>query len=235
MLRFGLVCRALHREVPGRMFSIAQPPVRSTTLKFGTVFGALEKELPRRTFCTAQQTVQPGTNIVQRYRSFSLAYPFTAAFGICAAKGFLADAFAQKVIERKPGFEPRRAIAMTLFSGSYCGCAQHFVFNVAFTRIFGTCTKLPTAMKKMVADFSGHAPFMYMPTYFAFDELLRFGTLAGLWERYKEDLPKTMKEYLKVWPAVMMCLFTVVPVELRITVLAAVSFVWLIILSVTAH
>jgi len=76
---------------------------------------------------------------------------------------------------------------------------------------------------------------MYLPAYLASDELLRFKTLAGLGERLKKDLGKVFTQYLKVWPCVTLFLFTVVPVELRITVLAGVSFAWLIILSVASH
>lgn len=173
--------------------------------------------------------------ISMRYRHLCSTWPWAMAFSICFLKGAAADTFAQKAIEKRAVIDERRTLGLALFSGAYCGCAQHFVFNVAFTWILGTCTKLPTAIKKTFLDFLGHAPFLYLPTYLAFDEFLRFETLRGLWDRIQVDLWNTWCAYIKVWPPVMMFCFTIVPVELRVTCLACVSVVWLMILSCVAH
>jgi len=177
-----------------------------------------------------------GGGALQVYRKFSRTYPWVTAFGICFFKGAFADFFVQKIIEKRTEVDTTRTFALALFSGSYCGCAQHFVFNIAFTRIVGTSTKLPAAIAKTFLDFLGHAPFMYLPCYLAFDQFMRFGVDPWkLWERWERDLWNTWCAYIKVWPFVMMVAFTVVPMELRISVLACVSVVWLMVLSCVAH
>lgn len=182
-----------------------------------------------------QSTGEICKRVVDRYTSLCKAFPFAMSFTICGVKGCLADLFCQTIVERRERVDTKRTLGMTLFSGSYCGMAQHFVFNVAFTKIFGVCTKLPTAISKTVTDAFVHAPLFYLPTYLAYDELMRFGSLSGMPDRIAKDLYGTWSAYMKVWPAVCMGLFTIVPVELRITCLATVSLVWLVVLSAVAH
>ena len=84
----------------------------------------------------------------------------------------LADLFAQGVIEGRQinggdggggggkTFSLARTLSFGFFSGAYLGCGQHFVYNVAFTRLFGSSQSLGTGAKKVAADAIVHVPFI---------------------------------------------------------------------------
>lgn len=172
---------------------------------------------------------------VGKFRELSRQHPFTISFAVCFGKGVIADLVAQKVVHKKEDVDLRRMAGMALFSGAYCGCAQHFVFNILFTRLLGAATTGVVAVKKMLLDVSVHAPFMYLAAYSVFIETLEFGVDANPLARWRRDVLDSMRAYVKVWPPVMLGLFTVVPTELRVSVLACVSFFWLVILSCVSH
>lgn len=170
-----------------------------------------------------------------RYRTLSQASPFLMGFGVCFAKGIIADTLAQKVIERRRDLDLRRMLAMALFSGTFCGCAYHVIFNTVFTRLWGTARSLSNLFAKVAADGLVVFPLLYMPTYFFFDETVRFCSMSNIAARWSNEMDETMRNYVKIWPATMVCVFTIVPVELRVSFIAGVSLVWLIILSVISH
>lgn len=49
-------------------------------------------------------------------------------------------------------FSVRRTVLFALWSASYCGCGQHYIFNVLFTRAFGSGTSFWVALRKAAAD-----------------------------------------------------------------------------------
>lgn len=176
-----------------------------------------------------------GRGLLARHRALNRAHPFAAGFALCFANGCSADSLAQKAIERRERLDGYRMLAMGLFCGSFCGCSYHFIFNIAFARIFGLATCLPTALLKAGADAIVVFPFLYMPWFLLFDEVLHSGTVTGLLDRWCADIQGSVRQYVKIWPPAMLLAFTVVPMELRVTFIAGVSFVWLIILSVISH
>lgn len=169
------------------------------------------------------------------YRGLQKAFPYAMGFAICFCKGAVADVIAQKAVEKRKTLNTRRLLGMALFSGSFCGCTYHFCFNVAFPRIFGVAQTLRTAAAKAAADAIVVFPFMYMPIYFCFDEVFALGNTKGIVARWHSEIWPAMKQYKNVWPATMLISFTVVPVELRVTFVAGVSFMWLICLSTFSH
>jgi hypothetical protein len=157
-------------------------------------------------------------------------------FSVCFVKGIVADTLAQKVIGRRQ--DPpdlRRTLAMALFSGTFCGCVYHSIFNVLFMRVWGTSSSLLTIASKAAADGIVVFPFMYMPTYIFFDEFLCYGSVSRIFTRWCDEIGASMRKYVYIWPATMVCVFTVVPIELRISFISGVSFMWLILLSVISH
>lgn len=142
---------------------------------------------------------------------------------------------AQKVIGRQQDLDHKRMLAMGLFSGTFTGCGYHFIFNVAFSRIIGQSTSTLYAIFKTAADAALIFPFLYMPTFYFFEEAVRYGRIDRIVQRWRMDITMSMNKYVKIWPAAMLCVFTVVPAELRVTFIAAVSFGWLIVLSVMSH
>eukprot|EP00434_Breviolum_minutum_P030989 symbB.v1.2.027407.t1/scaffold2802.1/size122644/3 len=94
--------------------------------------------------------------MLQRYREASKAKPLAVAFVTCYGKGTASDLVAQMVVERKSQPSWQRNVAFALFSGAYLGVGQHFVYNVAFTRIFGAGMDLRVGVQKVLADLFGH-------------------------------------------------------------------------------
>jgi len=170
-----------------------------------------------------------------RYRDFSKQNPLSCAFATCFVKGACSDLFAQKFVEKKE-VNWRRNLCFATYSGAYCGVAQHFVYNVYFTKWFGSGQDIMTATKKVAADALVHVPFIYLPVYYIFEN----GVLAGegpskSLKKWREQLWQVMKAYWSVWTVFHFVNFTLTPPELRIGAIACVSFIWLIIISFISH
>ncbi|CAL1163525.1 unnamed protein product [Cladocopium goreaui] len=175
--------------------------------------------------------VDPG-----EYREASKARPLAVAFVTCYGKGTASDLVAQMLVERKSQPSVQRNVAFALFSGAYLGIGQHFVYNVAFTRIFGAGMDLRVGVQKVLADLFCHVPFMYLPLYYMFeDTALGVGNPQSGLQRWWKELPGTMAAYCKIFPMFHLFNFTVTPPELRISLIACVSFVWLVVLSYISH
>eukprot|EP00501_MAST-03F_sp_TOSAG23-6_P001826 GSMAST32.ASY1.ANO1.1904.1 assembled CDS len=172
--------------------------------------------------------------LIRLYRQLSKKYVLSTAFATCFIKGSLSDGVAQIAVEKLFSF--RRNLAFAFFSGVYLGCGQHFIYNVAFTRIFGSAQTMKVAFQKVAADLFVHTPLIYLPLYYAFQQTVVFGgtPMQGLRRFYGQVVP-TMLNYAKIWPVVHFFNFTVTPPELRIAVVACVSFVWLVIVSTISH
>jgi len=95
--------------------------------------------------------------------------------------------------------------------------------------------RLAAVTKKTAADAAVVFPFLYMPTFYMFDEGFRMGTLCGLPARWHTEILPTMKEYVKIWPPAMFFIFAMVPADLCVSAIAGVSFLWLVILSIISH
>jgi len=182
-----------------------------------------------------QDAIASGGRLLARYRFLAKSRPYATGFATCFAKGIIADILAQKVIARRKEVDRRQTLAMGVFSGCFCGCAYHFIFNKAFPAVFGASKELGVVLSQAAADMSIVFPLLYMPTFYLFDELCRSGSLGGIPARWRAEIGNSMRQYVKVWPATMICVFTVVPVELRVAFIATVSFSWLIALSVMTH
>lgn len=172
---------------------------------------------------------------LQAYAAASRAFPLSVAFATCWLKGSASDLVAQKVVEKKQHVNWRRNLAFAAFSGAYLGCAQHFIYNVVFTRVFGAGLNLWNAVRKVAADGLLHVPLLYLPLYYMFqDAVLRGGATAGL-RRYSEEWLECMKPYWSMWTFFHLANFCFTPPELRIGLIAALSFVWLVVLSYVSH
>eukprot|EP00933_Yihiella_yeosuensis_P058817 TRINITY_DN59539_c0_g1_i1.p1 TRINITY_DN59539_c0_g1~~TRINITY_DN59539_c0_g1_i1.p1 ORF type:complete len:224 (-),score=27.60 TRINITY_DN59539_c0_g1_i1:94-729(-) len=169
------------------------------------------------------------------YAASSRAWPMPVAFATCYAKGAASDAVTQRVVERKAEVDWRRNVAFAAFSGAYLGCGQHIVYNVVFTRLFGAGLDARTSFMKTMADALGHVPLLYLPLYYAFeDAVLKDGPLEGL-KRYSNEWWDCMKPYWCLFTPFHFLNFIFTPPELRIGLIACMSFVWLIVLSFVSH
>eukprot|EP01047_Picozoa_sp_COSAG01_P016931 COSAG01_NODE_883_length_12927_cov_10.710789_4_plen_200_part_00 len=143
--------------------------------------------------------------LLRRYTSTYRRHPYSASFVTCCLKGALADIVAQTAqlegSSRDPPAEgssqqvaaaagpaeysPRRTALFALWSGAYCGSAQHYIFNVLFSRVFGAGTSVGVALSKACADSFVATPLLGIPIYYACKPLIEGGggsPLDGLQE-----------------------------------------------------
>eukprot|EP01048_Picozoa_sp_COSAG05_P028409 COSAG05_NODE_8800_length_670_cov_1.411559_1_plen_153_part_01 len=117
--------------------------------------------------------------LLRRYARFYELHPYRASFVTCLVKGGIADAATQTWIEgREGGPDLRRTALFALWSAAYCGCAQHFIFNIGFGRVFGTGTSVGIALRKACADSFVATPLLGIPIYYACKPLIE-GTGAN--------------------------------------------------------
>jgi hypothetical protein len=146
------------------------------------------------------------------YRALSRSAPLGTAFSTCFLKGSASDGVSQKVVERRECMDWRRNLVFACFSGLYLGIGQHYVYNVAFTRVFGAGTDVATAVKKVLADSFVHVPLLYLPLYYPFECVaLGQGTPIDGLRRYRADSYDVLTTYWTAWPAVHFINFTIMP------------------------
>lgn len=155
---------------------------------------------------------------IHAYSTASRAAPLIVAFSTAAAKGSASDLIAQHRVEVKEQTDVRRNLtqctthsqyclyhpllaptnlplvrSFAFFSGAYLGIGQHYIYNVAFTRMFGPGTDLVTVLKKVVIDATIHVPCIYLPLYYPFETIaLGKGTAMDGLARYKADAPAVL-------------------------------------------
>ena len=159
--------------------------------------------------------------------------PVEAAFATCAVKASSSDAIAQKAIEKnKNGFGFRRNAAFIAYGGLYQGIAQYYIFNKIFPILFGDGTDFVTVAEKVVFDQLVLTPFLCLPiAYMMKATVFGYSIQKGL-SRYLEDAKKDLLwKYWAIWTPTQCITFSIIPEHLRIPFIAAVSFIWLILLS----
>merc|ERR1712048_247773 len=166
------------------------------------------------------------------------------AFATCWFKGSFSDGIAQTCTEgtELQDLDLGRNARFALFSAAYTGCAQHFIYNVLYTHLFSSSRSAINVAKKVLTDSFVHAPFLYLPVYYASQSLMKSdlpGTpmekcLFGL-RKYRDEAQETLTKYWLVWTPVQVINFKFMPTELRVAFMASVSFGWLIALSVISH
>ena len=118
-------------------------------------------------------------------------------------------------------------------------CTVSFASRTRVPRLFGPGQDFKAVSMKVIADALGHVPLLYLPLYYSVENaLLRDVSVNGLadgFQQYLEEWQKPCFAYWKMWPAFHFLNFMFTPKELRISCVAAVSFVWLVILSVISH
>lgn len=174
-------------------------------------------------------------------RAYSKWYkklPYIMAFGTCFIKGGMSDAFTQRQLEGIPAdndqfLDYKRNARFATWSGAYCGCVQHWVYNVAYAYLFpGT-----SVMSRLICtafDCTFHGPMVYIPCYYVSKSLMTGGTAKEGWNEFWDNKWETLRAYWKVWcPTVFVVMFFIPP-EFRVLLIGAVSLFWLVVLSYIA-
>mmetsp|Transcript_18030 Transcript_18030/g.72244 ORF Transcript_18030/g.72244 Transcript_18030/m.72244 type:complete len:199 (-) Transcript_18030:236-832(-) len=177
-------------------------------------------------------------SVLRAYGNVSEANPWSTAFAVCTVKGAIADGLAQTVIEHHAvdEIDVKRNALFAFYGGWYCGWAQHFVYNIVYTRLFGTSTSALNAVRKVAFDSVVHVPFGVFPVYYAYKGLLYdgLGVVGGL-RKYADEARDMIARYYMVWVPANLVTFTVVPTRFRITFIATTSLGWLTLSSFFTH
>ena len=177
------------------------------------------------------------TSLLRRYSDVYLTHPYRTSFVTCLLKGAAADGLAQMYIERKEHLSVRRNALFAAWSAAYCGCAQHYIFNIAFSRAFGTATSASVALQKAAADSFIATPLLGIPIYYACKPMIEgtgLSPVVGLRE-YAAGFAEFYFKPAMVWIPAHLLTFSVIPPTMRIAWTATVSVGWLSFVSLTSH
>jgi hypothetical protein len=174
------------------------------------------------------------------YNGMAKTSPFVTGFLTTGFKTTAADAFAQKVIEKREKIDWRRNAMFTTFGFFYLGGFQYYLYNVKFVqwapmfkRNFG---HYGSAMIQVFLDQFVHHPLMYFPTFYALKATIEqrplFDGRNSAATRFQSEIGDSCKALWAVWVPAQIINFTFVPTHLRIPFVAATSFGWTVILSV---
>jgi hypothetical protein len=168
--------------------------------------------------------------------------PLISSFSVSCFKSGLSDIVAQKIVEDKENLDLKRTVVFASFGGWYGGWFQHYVYNLWYPMLFGRAATFWPTVKKIAADNFFMAPFIAIPTYYTWRMAL-LPDAAGspnsleedIFAAWKRDVVMVTVAFWKIWIPAHVVTFGFVAEPLRITWVASVSFVWLIIKSVLAH
>ena len=189
--------------------------------------------------------------------NFFIAYPYAAAFIICAFKASAADCVAQvntrssqvyqselktrggEVAIRRKTFLPnfkfnlKRNLAFLAYGGLYQGICQEFIYNNLFTSLFGASTKITTAGMKVLFDMFAIQPLVALPIAYLIKAVVFKYSFAEAIGKYLIDIKQNslLQKCWMIWGPAMFISFSFVPKHFRISFMASVSFFWLILFS----
>merc|ERR1712151_243903 len=141
----------------------------------------------------------------------------------------LEDVEARKLQATIPSYDMRRSLAFTLYGGCYQGMALHFIYNISFTKWFGT----GRAIQKVVISQLIMAPLLTLPVAYMFKGLVFGKTLREAINDYWIGLTEKglLFSFWKLWVPIQLLIFTVIPPHMRIPFSSFFSFCWTVLLS----
>lgn len=172
--------------------------------------------------------------------------PLVAAAVVCATKASLADLVAQRrqqrlqtaaatasAASRSSKLDFRRLLSFMTYGALYQGAVQELIYNNLYTYWFGSARTASVVAKKVLFDAFFHNALICIPMAYAVKSFVfQYSLKTGL-QQYLDDVRYhgLLLKYYAIWMPVNAMIFTIVPPHWRITVMAVVSFFWMIILS----
>lgn len=177
----------------------------------------------------------PLPNVAKFYKAF----PLIAGFLTASTKAAMADSMAQFRDVCTTKFDARRNLAMVLYSGCVLGVSCEIMYNRIFPIIFGGGVEGSAVMALKMTLFDGfvNAPILWLPPAYIAQALVYGYPKRDAIKKYITDVKENglLKKYWSLWLPVSMINFLLIPAHFRIAFVAAVSFFWMIILSVVAN
>lgn len=171
---------------------------------------------------------------------FYKGYPLVAGFTTAACKASVADRLAQYRDVCVTKFDGKRNLAMMLYSGTTLGLGCEVMYNRIFPLMFGPAgaeLDVVRVMKMTLFDGFVNAPLLWLwPAYIAQALVYQYPKRDAI-KKYASDVKNNglLKKYWSLWLPVTSFNFCFVPPHFRVAFVAAVSFFWMIVLSMVAN
>ena len=177
------------------------------------------------------------SSIMSNISRFYKAYPLVAGFMTCAIKACAADRMAQWRDVCTDKFCLRRNISMVLYSGIVLGVTVEIMYNSVFPWMFGVESSMAKVIKMTLFDGLINAPLLWLPPAYLMQALISRYPKREALEKYVRDVRENglLTKYWSLWLPASFLNFLVVPPHFRVSFVAAVSFFWMIILSLVAN
>jgi len=174
---------------------------------------------------------------------------FASAFLTCAIKGAAADYLAQsssnkkkqQEIERQkllyrrggahvlaPTMDYKRNLAFLLYSGIYQGMGLEFIYNTLFPKWFGDSVVLKVIASMFVLSPLVTLPVAYLVKAAVFGHAPKLAMVHYLQDVWHKGL---LTKYWCIWVPMQTLAFALIPERLRISFIAMISFLWMILFS----
>lgn len=176
-----------------------------------------------------------GSTVVKFYKTF----PIVAGFLTASTKAAFADSVAQRRDSCVTKFDVKRNLSMMLYSGLVLGVSCEVMYNDIFPLIFGTVPDkcVYRAIKMTLFDGFVNAPLLWLPPAYIVKAWMYGHPKREAIRKYVVDVKENglLKKYWSLWLPLSMVNFMFVPAHFRIAFVAAISFFWMIILSLVAN
>jgi Mpv17 / PMP22 family len=240
--------------LPLDLIRIRQPVVPRATTGTDNVYASIFTNIRGGGGAAAAATTRLKSSAVYfaAVDAFWRAHPLAAAAVVCAIKAGSADLVAQAREHHKKKsanggsisstatsdhgrkFDRRRSLSFILYGAIYQGAIQELIYNNLYNAMFGTATTVRVAVQKVLFDAIFHNALVCIPMAYVVKALVRdkVSVLTGI-RNYIQDVRYhgLLLKYYTLWMPVNAMLFTIVPPHWRISVMALVSFFWMILLS----
>jgi hypothetical protein len=119
-------------------------------------------------------------------------------------------------------------MAFLLYSGIYQGMGLELIYNTVIPKLFGS-----SILKNVLFSMFVVSPFLTLPMSYLFQALVFSRSPMAALHQYWMDVrhQQLLKIYWTIWIPVQTIAFSIVPQHLRISFIAAVSFLWMILFS----
>jgi protein Mpv17 len=156
----------------------------------------------------------------------------------CGVKASAADYVAQKrqlskrtnVSSSSSSTEKKRNFAFLVYGAVYQGMGQEYIYNTLYPSWFGTSTTISTVLIKVLFDLLVQTTLLTLPVAYLTKALVYQYSAREAMVRYLDDIFRhgLLIKYFSLWGPVQCITFSIIPEHYRISFIAAVSFVWLI-------
>jgi len=163
--------------------------------------------------------------------------------GIILALGdYLAQKIEQHKNKSKDSIDPKRLAVYAIFGALISAPLLHIMYELLDHKLpmpHGNLFSHPPGWKRKVA---GHLLFdqtvievLWLMSFFAGTKLLEGHTVQDMVQSIRRDFPPALVDAWKIWPALQLFNFSLVPVNLRVLMVSFIDVGWTAYLSIFSH